>query len=56
MESSNKVQCDLKRIDVIEMDCGATVEVWLLSKKSVKRYCRDMELEFKEGLKEWYKT
>jgi len=51
----NKVQCDLKRINVIELS-GVTVEVWLRSKKSVKQYCRDTELDFKEGLREWYKN
>lgn len=56
MEKIPKVQCDYKKvlIDSFEYET-TTVQVYLLNnKKSVKQYCGQTGLEYKEGLKRLY--
>jgi len=55
MATPYKVQCDYKLIDVFVMPDGTSVSVYLLARKSsIKRYCEDTELDFKDGLKRLY--
>jgi hypothetical protein len=56
MTEVNKVQCDSKQvlIDSFEFN-NAVVQVYLLNnKRSVKQYCRDTRLPFREGLRRFY--
>jgi len=50
-----KVQCDYKQIDEFITEDGTTIIVWLLkNKRSIKIYCEDTGMEYKEGLKRLY--
>ena len=55
MAKPSKLQCEYKQIDEFITEDGTTVIVYVLNnKRSVKRYCQDTDLEFKEGLKRFY--
>jgi hypothetical protein len=53
-----KVQCDSKpklfMIDAFCIDFSTTVTVYVFDcKKSIKQYCRDVELPFEEVFERW---
>ena len=65
MVINHEVQCDSKQIlidsfQILEDDKNpmteiGSVKVYLLpDKKSVKRYCKDTGLEFREGLRRYF--
>lgn len=57
MVKNQKVQCDYKQvlIDNFEVN-GIGIKVYLKAlKKSVKQYCKDTGLEYKIGMKQFYK-
>lgn len=57
MQKNAKVQCDSKQvlIDSFEVDETTSVQVYLLNnKRSVKQYCDETGLDFKEGLTRLY--
>lgn len=57
MATPQTVQCDYKQIDWFQTPNGTDVKVWLLAnKRSIKRYCEDVELPFDEGLRRLYDT
>ena len=55
MSKDQKVLCDSKQylIESIEMD-NISMQVYVLNnKKSIKSYCKDRELPYKVGFKNW---
>jgi len=56
MKCEKEVQCDYKiLIDSFEVN-KCDVQVYILpTKKSVKRYCKDTGMSFKEGIRKLYK-
>jgi hypothetical protein len=55
MTKSSKLQCEYKIIDWFVTEDGTNVDVWLLAnKKSVKQYCEDTQLPYKNGLRRLY--
>jgi len=56
MKYEKEVQCDYKiLIDSFEVN-KCDVQVYILpTKKSVKRYCKDTGMSFKEGIRKLYK-
>lgn len=58
MVNNNVVQCDSKivLVDAFELN-DISVRVFLQdNKKSVKRYCKETDLEYSIGIGTWYKN
>jgi len=56
MEQTHKVQCDSKLLMVDNFEVNqVSVQVFVLNtKKDVKQYCKDTELDFRKGLYHYY--